>query len=98
MQDLVANSNTTTIRVSWSPPGIIPANGEVLRYRVDYQDFLDISKANGTLFTPDASITTVFIAGLSPGTQFKVTVAAENAGGLGSPLFVLVSTEDNGKC
>ena len=87
----------TTIQVQWDPPNIIPPNGDLTRYRVDYQNAMDIRIDNGTIYTPDATTRVVFLTDLSPGTEYRVTVAAENLGGLGTAQFTLVSTQDNGK-
>ena len=96
VQNLSATSNATTIQVLWDPPSVIPVNAEVIRYRIDYENVMDTAD-NGTVYTPNATIVVVFLTDLSPGMEYRVTVAAENLGGLGVAQFILVSTQNIGK-
>ncbi len=92
----VQNLNATTIsktkiRVFWSPPTITsPITGYTLAYEVG-------AVGTETVLLFDASVMEAEIAGLTPGTEYRVTVFAENELGSGTALTITIQTDPNSK-
>jgi len=90
--NLSATSTTTSVSVNWGPPTV--TNGAILRYVVKYVK-RDDGSLNGTIYT-STNVTDAVITELLPGTEYNITVSAENDGGFGNGSIVISATQPNG--
>ena len=78
--------------VNWGPPTV--TNGAILRYAVKYVK-RDNGSLNGTIYT-STNVTDGVITELLPGTEYNITVSAENDGGFGNGSIIIPATQPNG--
>ena len=77
------------VSVRWAPPTV--TNGPILGYAVQVNYTRDDSRVIHTTI----NVTMVTVTGLLPGTEYNITVSAQNGRGFGDGLIISATTVPN---
>ena len=91
------NTSSTSIQLSWRPPPTSSLNGEFLGYRISYRPrHSNASNLSSEAFISDPDVGQFLIKGLTPFTQYLVSLQVRNPAGLGPPTKVVIMTDEGG--
>ena len=85
----VTSTTNTTVSVRWAPPTV--TSGAILGYAVQ----VNYTSDDGRVIHTTANITMVTVTELLPGTEYNITVSAQNSGGFGDGLIISATTIPN---
>ena len=85
----VTSTTNTTVSVRWAPPTV--TNGPILGYAVQ----VNYTRDDRRVIHTTANVTMVTVTGLLPGTEYNITVSAQNSGGFGDGVITSATTIPN---
>ena len=92
------NTSSTSIQLSWRPPPPSTLNGEFLGYRISYRPrHSNASNLSSEALINDPEVGQFLIKGLTPFTQYLVSLQVRNPAGLGPPTKVVIMTDEGGE-